>query len=160
MNRYGKFNYAIWGAAFLALFALWFFTRNNERDMKIRVGRLMREGEFAIGKITGRTYSSRPYSLSSIMYRFTADGKVCEERFSWLQYKVMPENVRGDFRWPDDAMRNTLRLVVYDPDDPRNSVVCLGCPIADSADFVRYVQWFTTRAKDGFRSCGHGGDAL
>ena len=132
-------------ATILIIIFGYFVSRNNDRKAVVKVNNLMETGEFAIGKITGHTYSSSSSGrglLSTIMYNYTVEEK---EYICYLSHAVN-EAITGR-KFLSSTHKGDLFLVVYEYSNPQNSILHLDSPIQDSTDFNSHIRFFSERRK-------------
>lgn len=132
----------ITGAIILAIALFWLQNRNN-RIAKEKIRFLISSGKYTIGEITGKNYhSSQGLShLTTIMYTYTVDGISITQNIG----SFIPKNMstKAKHVWATDntnAEKGDEFLVLYQENNPENSILCLDKPIKNKSDFEKYIK--------------------
>jgi len=101
------------------------------------------EGGFSIGIFESRNYSNgRTYSIS---FSYTIDDK--DYRNGDTQCFLDSPKAADAFTNKDLARKKDRFLVLYNKENPKESIIRLDYPIKDSTDFKRYVKEFEEMRK-------------
>lgn len=95
---------------------------------------IMQTGRFAIGQGQGSD------DRRLMQYRFEADGRRYTGNWTKDDNEWMTGRKSTGFLSEPGDLQDFL--VIYDPDDPKRSLLRCDCPIGDSIDFRYYVQNF------------------
>ena len=101
------------------------------------------EGGLTIGVFESRNYSGgRTYSIS---FSYKVDGK--DYRNGDTHCFLDSPKASNAFTNKDLARKKDRFLVLYNKENPKESIIRLDYPVKDSADFKRYVKEFEQKRK-------------
>lgn len=99
---------------------------------------LKNEGEFSIGIFKSRNYSKgKTYSIS---FNYTIENKL--HKNGDTRCFLDSPKAADAFTNKNLARTNDKFLVLYEKENPQNSIIRLDYPIKDSSDFFRYIKEF------------------
>lgn len=138
-----KASIAISVIAFITF--LVFIQIRNTKHAENKVEFLEKNGEMAIGTITGKNYhSSQGVSqLKTIMYNYEVGNLTYKEKISSLIPKACSDEAWQI--WATDnsnALEGDRFLVLYEVNDPSNSILRLDYPVKSEADIEKYDSIF------------------
>jgi len=141
------------GAIFLILLVFLGFYIDKKQAPKIRkrVEEIYLNGNFATGTVTAVTADTygQPVILGGIYYKFETPNGLIYTNLGGALPKQISAATDSLFRYriPDVKKEDTF-LVLYDKNDPKNSILLLDHPINSEEDFARYVAEIEELRKD------------
>jgi hypothetical protein len=120
----------------IGLIAGVYFVNSSKRDHAEERDRLWMEGDFAIGEFGGRVKSRG--RVSGVYYFYQIEDK----KYKAGDTHVYLDSDEASSAFIDDdlADKGDRFLIIYDKDDPENSIIRLDYKILDSADFQRIIK--------------------
>ena len=98
------------------------------------------KGDYSIGIISSKSYS-KPESISFLYIVNNVEMKGGDTKF------YMDKNAFVVFNDKEKSKPGSKFLVIYDVNNPKESIIRLDYPIKDSTDFKRYVKEFEQMRK-------------
>lgn len=117
------------------------YVQLSHKGAKKRRYELSKKGEFAIGVFEYRIFSKA--STYGICFSFNIENK----QFQNTDFHCFMDSDEAGLAFTDAkrAKEGYLFIVIYEKNNPQNSIIRLDCPIKDSTDFKQYVLEFMQR---------------
>ena len=128
-------------------FLVFLVTMQNRNTIKAenKVDFLKKNGKMTIGTITGKNYSSTKglSHLKTIMYEYQVDNSLFTESIGSFIPKACSIEAKQIWATDNTNAREGYRfIVIYEVNDPSNSVLCLDYPVKSNADLDIYKSKF------------------
>ncbi|RLD58865.1 MAG: hypothetical protein DRJ05_07295 [Bacteroidetes bacterium] len=128
------------GAVAFVYWHIW-MGKNNDAKTQKQYDHLISKGKFDIGVVIGKNYR-KSGSITNIMYKISFEDKKTRSHFL-KSYKVSYLEKEVDKIWRtnfNDTEKGSKFLVLYEAENPKNSLLCLDMPIINDGDFEKYVK--------------------
>ena len=113
----------------------------NSMIAENKVDFLKKNGKITIGTITGKNYHSTKNlsQLKTIMYEYQVDNSKFTESIGSYIPKACSIEARQIWATDNTNAKEGFRfIVIYEADDPSNSILCLDYPVTSEADLDIY----------------------
>ena len=122
---------------------------HNTYKAKNNVMFLFKKGSFSIGEIDGVNYSGGAAGgyMSDILYSYHIKNKKYSHFLnSYTAFEISKES-KNVFNSIDNSHKGERYLVIFEENNPKNSILCLDRPIKDSLSYKHHITEIRTIQK-------------
>jgi len=114
---------------------------HNTYKAKDNVMILFKKGSFSIGEIDGVDYSGGATGgyMTDIIYSYDINNKKYSNYLNSFTANEISKESKNIYLSFDNSHKGERYLVIFEENNPKNSILCLDRPIKDSLNYMHYI---------------------